>query len=339
MSDQPQPKTALVKNGAATEVLPPAPVVEKAETVKAKPEDPYKPINIKVLNYLKLNGGNYEEAKADDILNGLVATIDRPTDYGNAVKYDFQHFNKFFFSAKKIKTFEKIDDSNKSKYGITTLDNNLLYFFLKPDDLEITVSVWTKNYLVQVQREKPDGKYSEWGTELHTEFAINGVGTIFGSTVDVTYSTRKQSVGMQEGKPFTVKYTNIRESDMGKNLPARIFDDKPESTLMGLAVEVSKLNYNLRNKNFQLEVSLKTNKIDLDTPEQKLAYVTSVKNLQIKTDAEKKAEIAKLDSDHKSALEIAEKVKKNGIEIIPGITIKEINFAVEITDETPTLSI
>ena len=208
--------------------------------------------------------------------------------------------------------------------------------------MKITVSKCTKNYLVQARRKKSDGTFSDWGTELHTEFMINGKGQIFGGDVDVTYSTRKQSVGMTESKSFKIKYASIRKSEMGKNLPAQIFEDKPESTLMGVTVEVSKLNYNLRNKNFQLAVSLKTNDIDLSTDDKKLEYCNDVLGNEQKSDiTERKKDYPKLTSDDnmKKALETAKKVQETGLELFPGVVIKEINFAVEITDETPTLSI
>ena len=348
MANQPNPTTPTKSDlaTAAADTLPATKETEKAQVVKAKPEDPYKPINIKVVHYLKLkeSGTGYEKAKDADNFKGVVISFDMPTDANNSTEYEFQHFNKALFTNNQLKTFNLIElkgnDPKNDEFLIEKGDNDLLYYFLDTGGLKITVNKCAKNYLVQARRKKADNTFSDWGTELHTEFMINGKGQIFGGDVDVTYSTRKQSVGMTESKSFKIKYASIRKSEMGKNLPAQIFEDKPESTLMGVTVEVSKLNYNLRNKNFQLAVSLKTNDIDLSTDDKKLEYCNDVLGIE-QNAAERKKDYPKLTSNEemKKTLETAKKVQETGLELFPGVVIKEINFAVEITDETPTLSI
>lgn len=292
-------------------------LADKAKT------DPYKPVGIKVVQFI--NDTNPAKVVEDNAASfkGLILSFSKPSDNDTTTEYEFSHINKEF---EKNRAFEKpvrIDtDALRKQYALSEKDTTLLYYFVEVGSLAISPATFKEKYLAQVRRKIEGTSFSDWGTQLHNEYAISGMGTIFGTDVDVAYSTRDASVGLVDGKSFKISYAKIREQKIGENLPERIFADKPESSLLGVAVEVSKLKYHMRNKTFNLAVGLKTNDISDNVAFYNASYKPSVPiTAEADIPAEAKTTIADL--------------KTKGIQLFDGIYIKEINFALDITDENP----
>lgn len=289
---------------------------------EAGTEDRYKPAGIAVKLYTE-KGGKWNESDGKDIVKDvkIIVEVIKPSDYTAGIEYEFALFNRDLHATTNVKndTAKVVEDDE-----IVKRSPDQFYYEIK-SDLQITVDAFKKNYLVQVRRKKDDGEFSEWGTQLHTEFMIGGAGSIFGKSAEVSYSSREASMGLKEGKSFKIMYQGIRETKIGENLPKRIFTNKPESSLMGLSVEVSKLRYSTRTKNFNLALSVKANDIDISTEEKKKEVYKTIYELE---------EVpATLSADDITMLE---NLKEKGIQLFDGIYIRELNFALDITDEDPS---
>lgn len=290
---------------------------------EAGTDDRYKPAGIAVKFYTEKEG-KWNESEGKDIVKNvkIIVEVIKPSDYTAEIEYEFALFNRDLHKTENVK-----------KEAVKLVEDDTIVEKRSPDQfyheitstLDITVDVFKKYYLVQVRRKKEDGEFSEWGTQLHMEFMIGGAGSIFGKTAEVSYSSREASLGLKEGKTFKIMYQGIRETKIGENLPKRIFTNKPESSLMGLSVEVSKLRYSTRTKNFNLALSVKANDIDISTDEKKKEIYKIIHETETVP--------AQLSEDD---VKMLENLKEKGIQLFDGIYIRELNFALDITDEDPS---
>jgi len=283
--------------------------------------DPYSPVNIKVVQLL--NDKKKKTTTAGEVLSGVVISCARPSDWTATLTYQGRLYNKEFktFDEKAVAlTYIKIENNANTEYDLKDCSNEFVYYFLPKSG--ITYDAYTNNYLVQIQR-KLGNDWKDWGTELHTNFTFGGKADIFQTAVELSYSSGDENIGLKPGQSITVEYANILKEEFAKNMPKRIFPEKPETSLMGVAVKVSKLNYNTRRKTFNLAVNLNTNEIKIEKDEELLAFYQKsyeTKDTVVPEDA--KAVITNL--------------KQKGIQLLPGVHIKEVYFEVNITDEPPT---
>lgn len=297
---------------------------EDAEIViedEGRQTDPYSPVNIKVVQLLNKKK---KATSADTTLTGVVISFAKPSDWSATLEYQARLYNKEFRkfdAAIALKNIPIDDGKTNSEYDLKDCSSEFAYYFLAKE-MAITAAQYKDNYLVQVQR-KVQENWSEWGTELHTNFTIGGKATIFKTEVDLSYSSGDENVGLKPGQEFKVKYADILEEEFAKSLPKRIFTDKPETSLLGISVRVSKFNYNTRNKNFNLAVNLNTGDIDVATDPKMLDFY--------KISYEKSDATTVPDAD-KTAIT---NLNKKGIQLLPGVHIKEVYFEVNITDEAP----
>lgn len=297
---------------------------EDAEIViedEGRKTDPYSPVNIKVVQLLNKKK---KATSADTTLTGIVISFAKPSDWSATLEYQARLYNKEFRkfdAAIALKNIPIDEGKANSEYDLKDCSSEFAYYFLAKE-MAITTARYTDNHLVQVQR-KVQENWSEWGTELHTNFSISGNATIFKTEINLSYSSGDENVGLKPGQEIKVKYADILEEEFAKNMPKRIFTDKPETSLLGISVSVSKLNYNTRTKNFNLAVNLNTSDINATTPAEILDFY---KVSYEKPDA---TEVPEAD---KAAIK---NLKDKGIQLLPGVHIKVVDFEVNVTDEAP----
>lgn len=291
-------------------------------------KDPLKPLNIKVV---QLTGvGKKKAASNAASLSGIIISFDRPSDWSGELKYQVRLYDKSTKSFDKEAALVNIaigDDLANAEYELSGCSKELAYYYFETA-MSVSEDNYKKNKLVQVRRAKDEKTWSEWGTELHTDITVGGTITIFKRPLELSYKTGDENVGLKPGQEIKVNYSDILDENFAKGFPKRIFDDKPETSLMGMSVKVAKLNYNTRTKNFQLAVNVSTADIDIKDGDDKSLLEYYKKAYENKTATTVPAEDA-------AAIK---KLKANGIELLPGFSIKEIYFELNTNDDSPKIS-
>lgn len=290
---------------------------------EAGKDDPLKPVNIKVV---QLTGVG--KAKAEDnagTLSGVVISLDKPADWTAATKYQVRFFDRSLNGLEPEAELVNIvmTDGANTDFGLTGGDNKLAYYYYDKA-MEISSKTYKDNKLVQVRRQKADKEWSEWGTELHNDYTVGGTITIFKRPVDLSYKTGDENVGLKPGQEIKVKYSDLIEEPFAKNFPKQIFDDRPETSLAGMAIKLSKLNYNKRTKNFKLAIQVNTNDIEVDVTDDAKLLEYYKKSVDANATTVPEGYGGKIKS-----------LKENGIELLPGFTIKEVYFEMNTNDELP----
>ena len=289
-------------------------------------EDLAKPVNIKMV---QLTGvGKAIVVDGATSLSGVIISLDKPSTWNSDIKYQVRFFDR------KTKELEQeadlaniVIDNNgaNTDFGLTGRDKKLAYYYCEKA-MSISADTYKSDKLIQVRRRKDDDTWSEWGTELHNDYTVGGKITIFKREVELSYKTGDENVGLKPGQEIKVNYGDLIEEPFAKNFPAQIFDDRPETSLRGMSIKLSKLNYNKRTKNFKLAIQVNTNDIDVDVKDAtKLLdyYKKAVKSDAVATD---------IPAGYADALG---NLQKNGIELLPGFTIKEVFFELNTNDELP----
>jgi len=290
-------------------------------------EDPAKPVNIKMVQLTGV-GKTIAGDKATS-LSGVIISLDKPSTWSADIKYQVRFFDRKTKELDPEADLVNIvidDDGANAAFSLTGRDKKLAYYYYEKA-MSISADTYKSDKLIQVRRKKADDKWSEWGTELHSDYTVGGKITIFKREVELSYKTGDENVGLKPGQEIKVNYGDLIEEPFAKNFPAQIFDDKPETSLRGMAIKLSKLNYNTRTKNFKLAIQVNTNDIDVDVK-------NAAKLLEYYKKAVNKpgAVAADIPAGYADALG---NLQKNGIELLPGFTIKEVFFELNTNDELP----
>jgi hypothetical protein len=288
-------------------------------------DDPLKPVNIKMV---QLTGvGKTVAANGAASLSGVIISLDMPSAWDASIKYQVRFFDRKTKELEKEANLTNIkieDDGTNAEFGLTGRDTKLAHYYYEKE-MSISADTYKSAKLVQVRRKKEDDTWSEWGTELHNDYTVGGKITIFKRELELSYKTGDENIGLKPGQEIVLSYDELTSESFAKNFPKRIFEDKVETSLLGLSIKVSKLNYNTRTKNFQLAIKVDTGDIPVDVTDAAAVLKYYKRTAELPTASAVPAGYA----------ESLTNLKKNGIELLPGFTIKEVSFELNTNDELP----